>query len=212
MSTGERTERPALVSKERMPPMPDGNRDMMAYAPSIRRAHWLLFEYVWSDPAALDLKELIRFRSVRYSDCYLCRNNRFTVDGERIMDESIYGQAALDIDKADLSDRHKVILRWTDAFCLDPAGVTNELRAEMAEHFDQQTILACVSYNVIAYCVGKIRISMGMSANIGDDVSELRDTDIEPVLNPIEYVVNSGKDGVARVGWGAIPPTVAESV
>jgi len=53
---------------------------------------------------------------------------------------------------------------------------------------------------------------MGMSANVGDDVAALRDTDIEPVLNPIEYVVNSGKDGVARVGWGAIPPTVTESV
>jgi len=78
--------------------------------------------------------ELVRLRGARTHNCRLCRSLRTVSALEAGGDEETYAKVD-HYETSDLSERHKVALRLTDAVITQPAGIGPELVAQVRAHF-----------------------------------------------------------------------------
>ena len=81
--------------------------------------------------------EIVRLRGANQHDCRLCKSRRegsaLDVGGS----ESLYEQIELYETSAELSDRHKAALRYTDALIWTPAHIAREVAAGVRIHFTE---------------------------------------------------------------------------
>lgn len=87
---------------------------------------------------------------------------RFAVARQEGLDEERVAQIGDDYESSDLTDRDKTVVRFTDAFVLDPAGVSDELRRQMSEHFSAAQIVELTLALSAFLGFSKLRIALGL--------------------------------------------------
>ena len=134
----------------------------LAHCPDLARAFRRLYGTLWSDGIVpQSIKETARMRNARVTDCGFCKNVRFdgaTADG---LDEAQVELIHDGYEDSALSDRQKVVLRWTDAYLTDPAHVDPALRADLAAHFDDAEIVELTLALAMFLGMAKVLISLG---------------------------------------------------
>ncbi len=81
--------------------------------------------------------EIVRLRGANQHDCRLCKSRREGSALDAGGSESLYEQIELYETSAELSDRHKAALRYTDALIWTPANIAPEVAAGVRIHFTE---------------------------------------------------------------------------
>lgn len=162
------------VSKPRvtLPRLPDdmpasadpAERSVLAHQPELLRAFQNLYGTLWSRGVVdQPTKEVARLRNARVTGCGFCRNVRF--DGARRAGLTEDLVALIDDDYATsaLSDRHKAVIRWADAFLADPRVPSEALRAEMLRHFTPEAIVELTAALALFMGFSKIAVVLGQA-------------------------------------------------
>lgn len=130
--------------------------------------------------------ELVRLRCARVHDCRLCQAVRNVDSGD--VDEALATQVD-DYEASDLSERHKVALRLTDAMILDPSRADEALRADARRLFSE-TELAELLLDVVKWSQQKASVALRIEVPPREGLSEL----------------SFDADGQARVGGAVHTP------
>src|SRR5438093_9897092 len=85
---------------------------------------------------------------------------RFAVAEQRLVEEDIVDEVADDLETSSLPERDKVLLRFVDAFFSDPAGLADEVRQGMLDHFSEEEIVECAVF--LAASLSKLLIVLGL--------------------------------------------------
>jgi AhpD family alkylhydroperoxidase len=153
----------------RVPPPPVRGRDavsssVLAHQPELLDAFQRLYGTLWSH-GALDqpTKEVARLRNARVTGCGYCRNVRFAGAREQGLGEELVD--LIDDGYADsaLSERHKAVLRFTDAFLKHPAEVDEETRRELLAHFSSEEIVELAAGLALFMGFSKIAVALGQA-------------------------------------------------
>jgi alkylhydroperoxidase family enzyme len=119
--------------------------------------------------------ELVRLRGARAHDCRLCKSRRHVVAIEAGADEATFDQIDW-YESSDLSPRHKVALRLTDAMIWQPAAYPGELPAQVRATFTPEEALEIV-LDVSRNAANKIAVALGADQpNVASGI-EYFDTD-----------------------------------
>ena len=81
--------------------------------------------------------EIVRLRGANQHDCRLCKSRREGSALDAGGSESLYEHIELYETSAELSDRHKAALRYTDALIWTPANIAPEVAAGVRIHFTE---------------------------------------------------------------------------
>ena len=81
--------------------------------------------------------EIVRLHGANQHDCRLCKSRREGSALDAGGSESLYEQIELYETSAELSDRHKAALRYTDALIWTPANIAPEVAAGVRIHFTE---------------------------------------------------------------------------
>lgn len=122
-----------------------------------------LYGTLWSH-AVLDqpTKEVARIRNARTVDCRYCRNVRFAGAWAEGLAEADVALVADGYEGSGLSDRHKLAIRWTDAFLGDAgAAAADDLRAAMLREFTPEEIVELTAGLALFQGFAKIAVALG---------------------------------------------------
>ena len=158
------------MSKPRIRPPKTDSRDpvqssALAHQPSLLGAFTRLYATLWSE-GVLDhpTKEMTRLRNARITDCSFCRNVRFSRAREEGLTEELVDEIRDGYRHSEmLSERHKLALRFTDAFLRDPASEDAALRAELLQHFTPQEIVELAAGVALFMGFSKIAVALGQT-------------------------------------------------
>jgi alkylhydroperoxidase family enzyme len=103
--------------------------------------------------------ELVRLRGARAHDCRLCRSLRNVRAVRQGADEQLFDQVD-DYEGSELSERHKVALRLTDAMLLRPTAYPAQLVEQVKAHFSAEESLEIV-LDVARNAANKIAVTFG---------------------------------------------------
>ena len=136
----------------------------LAHQPELLDAFTRLYGTLWSH-GVLDhpAKEMARLRNARITDCSFCRNVRFAQAREDGLGEDVVEQIRDGYLDSALSDRQKVLLRYTDAFLGDPGTRDPELRSELLAHFTAEEIVELTAGLALFMGFSKIAVSLGQA-------------------------------------------------
>ena len=108
-------------------------------------------------------KEVARLRNARVTGCGFCRNVRF----DRAREEGLGEERVEMIDdgfrESHLSDRHKVVIRYTGVFLADPFALPDDLRAEMLRLFAPEEIVEITAGLALFMGFSKIAVVLGQA-------------------------------------------------
>ncbi len=107
--------------------------------------------------------EIVRLRGAAQHDCRLCKSRREGNALDAGGSESLYEQIELYETSAELSDRHKAALRYTDALIWTPANITSEVAAGVRIHFTEAESYELTA-DVMRNAGNKIAVSLGADA------------------------------------------------
>ena len=137
---------------------------VLAHQPELLAAFQRLYGTLWSH-GALDqpTKEVARLRNARVTGCGYCRNVRFAGAreqglGEELVDLIDDGYAA-----SSLSDRHKAVIRFTDAFLKHPGDVDEETRRGLLAHLTPEQIVELAAGVALFMGFSKIAVALGQA-------------------------------------------------
>lgn len=119
--------------------------------------------------------ELVRLRGARAHDCRLCKSRRHVVVVDAGADEATFDQIDW-YESSDLSERHKVALRLTDAMLWQPAAYPRELAPQVRAMFTPHEALEIV-LDVSRNAANKIAVALGADQANAADGLEYFDTD-----------------------------------
>jgi AhpD family alkylhydroperoxidase len=150
----------------RVPPPPAGpdaaTHGVLAHHPELLRAFRRLYGTLWShgrvDQAT---KEVARIRNARSVGCRYCRNVRFAGARAQGLDEDDVALIDNGWEHSPLSDRHKLVIAWADAFRNDPRRVEPELRARMLREFSPEEIVELTAGLALFLGFAKIAVALG---------------------------------------------------
>jgi hypothetical protein len=77
-----------------------------------------------------------------------------------LVEEDVVERIAGDYETSDLPERDKVLLRFVDAFLDDPAGLGDDVRKGMLEHFTEEEIVECALF--LASAFSKLFVVLGL--------------------------------------------------
>lgn len=103
--------------------------------------------------------ELVRLRGARTHDCRLCRSLRNASAVQGGADESVFDQVD-HYERSDLSERHKVALRLTDAMLWQPTAYPAGLVEQVHGAFDAEQAVELV-LDVARNAANKIAVTFG---------------------------------------------------
>jgi len=136
--------------------------DVLDHSPQATAAFWRLYGTLWShgtvDQAT---KEVARLRNARTTGCNYCKAVRFAGAREEGLTEDRVDLITDDYATSDLDERHKVVLRYVDTMLHDPHGMTDELRAALAEHFDEGQLVELTLGIGLFHGFSKIAVALG---------------------------------------------------
>jgi alkylhydroperoxidase family enzyme len=145
-----------------IPGEPATLRSALAHCPDLAAAFHRLYGTMWSDGiVAQSIKETARMRNARVTDCGFCKNVRFDgalADG---LDEAQVDLIHDGYESSALSDDQKLVLRYTDAFLIDPGRVDDALRDDMAARFSDAEIVELTLALALFLGMAKVLISLG---------------------------------------------------
>jgi alkylhydroperoxidase family enzyme len=119
--------------------------------------------------------ELVRLRGARAHDCRLCKSRRHVAVVEAGADEATFDQIDW-YESSDLSERHKVALRLTDAIIWQPAAYPPELPSQVRATFAPEEALE-ITFDVSRNAANKIAVALGADQPAVADGIEYFDTD-----------------------------------
>jgi len=138
------------------------SRSFLAHQPEALAAFNHLYGVLWSrgvvDQAT---KEVARLRNARVTGCGICRNLRFSGARQEGLTEERVELIRDGYEETDLPDRHKVVLRYTDAFLMAPGIPGEALRAELAAHFSPEQIVELTAAIGLFLGFSKIALALG---------------------------------------------------
>jgi alkylhydroperoxidase family enzyme len=165
-----------MTETSRLPRPPNGDSPGSVYDPALLDA---LDQY---QATVMQLKgldavttELVRLHCANHHNCRVCRSLRLASAREIGVDETMAGKV-LDFERSDLSERHKVALRFADAHLSAPAHVSPELHASLHAHFSTAEI-AEIAFDVSKWSYQKGLVALGLDAPRPDGASPLFDFD-----------------------------------
>ena len=152
----------------------------VAQPPHPDRTLWSALEEwmrVVSRMTALDTltSELVRLRGARAHDCRVCKSRRHVVVVESGANEATFDQIDW-YEASDLSERHKVALRLTDAMIWQPAAFPPELCAQVQATFSPEEAIEIV-FDVSRNAANKIAVALGADQPNVTEGIEYFDTD-----------------------------------
>jgi alkylhydroperoxidase family enzyme len=154
------------MSRGRVPPPPDGPDaaayGVLAHQPELLRAFQRLYGTLWSH-GVLDspTKEVARIRNARTIDCRYCRSVRFAAARQQGLGEEDVELVADGWEGSTLRERHKLAIRWTDAFLADPNAADAGLRAAMLLEFGPAEIVELTVGLALFLGFAKIAVALG---------------------------------------------------
>ncbi len=137
-------------------------RTALAHCPDLAAAFHRLYGTMWSDGiVGQDIKETARMRNARVTDCGFCKNVRF--DGALAAG---LAEAQVDLitdgyESSSLSDDQKLVLRYTDTYLHDPAGLAADVATAMRERFSDAEIVELTLALTMFLGMAKVLISLG---------------------------------------------------
>lgn len=144
------------------PPADVALRGPLGQQPELWAAFQRLYGTLWSR-GVLDqpTKEVARLRNARVTDCRICRSLRFAGAREQGLSEELVAQIDDGFAESALSERHKAVIRWADAFLTDPASIDPTLRDEMARHFSPPELVELSAGLALFMGFSKIAVVLG---------------------------------------------------
>ena len=103
--------------------------------------------------------ELVRLRGARAHNCRICQSRRDVRAIGGGVDEATFDKIDF-YETSDLSERHKVALRLTDAMIWQPAAYPAGLVAQVKEHFSPAEALEIV-LDVVRNAANKVAVALG---------------------------------------------------
>ena len=119
--------------------------------------------------------ELIRLRGARAHDCRVCKSRRHIVVVEAGAGEATFDQIDW-YETSELSERHKVALRLTDAMIWQPGAYPSDLPAQVRASFTPEEAVEIV-LDVSRNAANKIAVALGADQPSVIDGIEYFDTD-----------------------------------
>jgi alkylhydroperoxidase family enzyme len=116
--------------------------------------------------------EIVRLRGATQHDCRLCKSRRERSALETGGSEALYEQIELYETSAELSDRHKAALRYTDALIWTPANIAPEVAAGVRIHFTEAESYELTA-DVMRNAGNKIAVSLNADAPRVESGTEL---------------------------------------
>ena len=137
-------------------------RGPLGHQPRLWQAFQRLYGTLWSR-GVLDhaTKEVARLRNARITGCGFCRNVRFEGARREGLSEDLVEQIADGFEASSLSARHKLVIRYTDAFLADPASIAPDLRRAMGEEFTPEEIVELTAGLALFLGFSKIAVVLG---------------------------------------------------
>lgn len=107
-------------------------RTVLAQQPAVFEAFWQLYGTFWSH-GELDhaTKEVARMRNARVTDCGYCKNVRFAEARREGLDEDTVSLIQDGFEGTELTERQKLVVRYTDTLLHHPGELEPELAAEL---------------------------------------------------------------------------------
>ena len=138
------------------------SRSVLAHQPELLRAFLRLYGTLWSH-GVLDhpTKEVARLRNARVTGCNYCRNVRFAVARQEGLTEERVALINDRFEESALDERHKLVIRYADAFLVDPHTLTDEVRADMLRHFTPEQIVELTAGLALFMGFSKIAVVLG---------------------------------------------------
>jgi len=135
---------------------------VFAHRPDLAAAFGRLYGTLWSEGVVSQaLKETARMRNARVTDCGFCKKVRFAGARDAGLDEDMVAQIVDGYESSDLSDAHKLVLRFTDAFLDPPHTADAVLAAEMSAAFSPAEIVELGLALAMFLGMAKVLISLG---------------------------------------------------
>jgi len=137
-------------------------RGPLGHQPALWQAFQRLYGTLWSR-GVLDhaTKEVARLRNARVTGCGFCRNVRFEGARREGLSEALVEQIADGFEASALSARHKLVIRYTDAFLTDPASIGADLREAMRREFTAEEIVELTAGLALFMGFSKIAVVLG---------------------------------------------------
>ena len=154
------------MSGARVPPPPPGDGaaayGVLAHQPELLQAFRRLYGTLWSEGVVDQAtKEVARIRNARTVGCRYCRNVRFAGARAEGLDEEAVALVDAGFEGSRLSERHKLAIRWTDAFLQDPAHVDPGLRDAMLREFRPDELVELTVGLALFQGFAKIAVALG---------------------------------------------------
>lgn len=154
------------MSGARVPPPPPGDGTaaygVLAHQPELLQAFRRLYGTLWSEGVVDQAtKEVARIRNARTVGCRYCRNVRFAGARAEGLDEEAVALVDADFEGSQLSERHKLAIRWTDAFLQDAAQVDAGLRDAMLREFRPDELVELTVGLALFQGFAKIAVALG---------------------------------------------------
>ena len=138
-------------------------RTVLAHQPAVFQAFWRLYGTFWSHGELDDAtKEVARMRNDRVTDCGYCKNVRFAQARREGLDEGAVSLIQNGFEGSDLTERQKLVLRYTDTFLNDPASLKPELAAALRADLSPGQITELALGVSLFLGFAKVLISLGL--------------------------------------------------
>lgn len=145
-----------------IPGQPPSLGSALAHCPELARAFHRLYGTLWSDGVVSQaIKETARMRNARVTDCGFCKNVRFEGAREAGLTEDDVALIHDGYQDSTLTAEQKLVLRYTDAYLVDPGHLDPGLAQDMAEHFSPAEIVELTLALAMFLGMAKVLISLG---------------------------------------------------
>jgi AhpD family alkylhydroperoxidase len=137
-------------------------RSALAHCPDLATAFHHLYGVMWSEGIVdQPLKETVRMRNARVTDCGFCKNVRFAGAREAGLTEEQVAMIDDGFESSGLSERQKVALRFTDAYLRAPGEMPAEVMADMRERFTEPEVVEIGLALSLFLGMAKVLVSLG---------------------------------------------------
>jgi AhpD family alkylhydroperoxidase len=106
--------------------------------------------------------ELVRLRVARQHNCRICQSTRSVQAITAGADESMFTKVDW-YETTDLSERHKVALRLTDAVITQPTEITPELVTQVRKYFEPGEVVEIV-FDILRNSAQKVAVALAADA------------------------------------------------
>ena len=134
----------------------------LAHCPELAGSFRRLYGTMWTDGIVDQaIKETVRLRNARVTDCAFCKNVRFDGAIGAGLTEDQVDQIDDGYDASTLSERQKVVLRFTDAYLHDPGHVDAAITERLQALFTPAEIVELGLAVTMFLAMSKVLISLG---------------------------------------------------